>query len=113
MRHRFGETVTHHALVAGVEDEYGVAEETWADTEVENVAVALADVQEPAGDGTWRVVRKAALYFDPPLTPAQSDQFTVRGYRYKVEQGSELAEWRNPFTGRVPGSEVRVKRVTG
>lgn len=113
MRHPYGETVIHHHLVDGGEDEYGEPLTTWADTEISGVAVAMSDVQEPVGDGLYRVVRKAVLYFDSPLAPAQRDEFTVRGFRYAVESGSELAVWRNPFTGNVPGSEVHVRRVTG
>lgn len=112
-RHPFGETVTHHATVEAGEDGYGVPVTTQTDTLVDGVAVAMQDVSEPAGDGIFRVVRKAALYFDPPLTPGQTDEFTVRGERYVVDSGSELALWRNPFTGSVPGSEVHVRRVTG
>lgn len=113
MRHPHGETVVHHHLVLGDEDEYGDRVETWVDSEVEHVAVAVTSVQEPVGDGQWRVVEKTALYFDPPLAPAQGDEFTVRGLRFRVTQGSPLSVWSNPFTGDVPGSEVFVERVTG
>lgn len=102
----------HTTQVTGV-DAYGADVTVETDTVVEGVAVAMQDVSEPAGDGVFRVVRKAALYFDPPLVPGQTDEFTVRGERYAVESGTGLALWRNPFTGRQPGSEVHVKRVTG
>lgn len=113
MRHPFGETVTHHATTVTGEDAYGVPVTSWTDSPVAGVAVALQDVSEPAGDGVFRVVRKGALYFDPPLVPGQDDEFTVRGERYAVDSGSELSLWRNPFTGDQPGSEVHVRRVTG
>lgn len=113
MRHPFGETVTHHATTVTGEDAYGVPVTSETATLVAGVAVALQDVSEPAGDGVFRVVRKGALYFDPPLVPGQTDEFTVRGERYAVDSGSELSLWRNPFTGDQPGSEVHVRRVTG
>lgn len=113
MRHPFGETVVHHATTVAGEDEYGVPVTSEASTPVTGVAVAMQDVSEPAGDGIYRVVRKAALFFDPPLVPGQTDEFTVRGERYTVDSGSELSLWHNPFTGERPGSEVHVRRVTG
>lgn len=113
MRHPHGETVVHHAMVVAGEDAYGVPVTSEASTPVTGVAVAMQDVSEPVGDGVFRVVRKATLFFDPPLVPGQADEFTVRGERYTVDTGSELSLWHNPFTGDEPGSEVHVRRVTG
>ena len=114
MRHRFGETVTWHQVVEGETNEYGdpvgAAE---VDHVIPGVAVAKNSVAEPRGDGSYRLVEETTLYFDPPLIVSRRDLFTVRGERYEVEGGSALDEWRNPFTGAVPGSEVKVKRVTG
>lgn len=114
MRHRFGETVTWHQVVEGETNEYGdpvgAAE---IDHEVPGVAVAKTSVAEPRDDGSYRLVEETTLYFDPPLTVSRRDLFTVRGERYEVEGGSALDEWRNPFTGAVPGSEIKVRRVTG
>lgn len=83
------------------------------DHEITNVAVAKTSVMEPRDDGSYRLVEETVLYFHPAVTVSRRDLFTVRGERYEVEGGSALDEWRNPFNGRVPGSEIKVRRVTG
>lgn len=114
MRHRFGESVTWHEVTGGGTNEYGdPVSPTTVDHVVSNVAVAKTSVMEPRDDGSYRLVEETALYFDPPLVVSSRDLFTVRGERYEVEGGSALDEWRNPFTGDVPGSEIKVRRVTG
>lgn len=111
--HNYGETVTRHHWAQGEPDGYGGYESTWSDTDVENVGVAMTTVQEPAGDGTYRLVRQCTLYFRPALAVDSEDEFTVRGDRYKVESGEALSVWRSPLTGTVAGSEVTLRRVTG
>ena len=115
MRHRRGEPVTWHHLEAGagVDDWGDPVGDTYTDTVVPNVAVAKTSVQEPRDGGGFRLVEETTLYFSPSLIVGARDQFTVRGERYEVEGSSALDEWRNPFTGDVPGSEVKVRRVSG
>lgn len=113
-RHPFGETVTWHEHVEGGTNEYGdPVPGVSIDHEVTGVAVAKNSTTEPRDDGSHRLVEDTTLYFDPPLTAGRRDLFTVRGEVYEVEGGSALDLWRNPFTGRTPGSEVKVRRVTG
>lgn len=114
MRHRHGETVQWHQHTEGGVDEYGdpaPGAETVVD--VEHVAVAKTAVQEPRDGGGFRLVEETTLYFHPPVTVGRRDRFTIRGELYEVEGGSLLDEWRNPFTGAAPGSEIKVRRVTG
>ena len=40
------------------------------------------------------------------------DEMTVRGERFRVD-GAVSGDWVNPFTGRNPGAEIRLKKVTG
>ena len=87
---------------------------SWQDEPARNVAVGETSVAEPAGDGTYRLVEQAELSFQGAYTVHPTDEFTVRGDRYEVAEGSEgLSVWRNPFTGQVLGTTVRLKRVTG
>lgn len=106
--------MTWHEVVDGTTNEYGDAVgAAEVDHVVENVAVAKTSVVEPRDDGSYRLTEETTLYFDPPLVVSRRDLFTVRGERYEVEGGSPLDEWRNPFNGDVPGSEIKVRRVTG
>lgn len=109
----FGETVTRHIYTPGPSDGYGGHEPSWSDMDVDGVGVAMTSVQEPAGDGTFRLIRGCTLYFRPALAVDSADEFTVRGERYKVESGEALSVWHNPLTGTTAGSEVTLRRVTG
>ena len=87
---------------------------TWHDEPVRNVAVSEASVAEPAGEGTYRLVGQVELSFQGAYSVHPTDEFTIRDARYEVSEGSEgLSTWQNPFTGRVLGTTVRLKRVTG
>lgn len=114
VRHRHGETVQWHQYTDGGLDDHGdpaPGEELTRD--VENVAVAKSAVQEPRDGGGYRLVEETTLYISPPIVVTRRDRFTVRGELYEVEGGSALDEWRNPFTGATPGSEIKVRRVSG
>lgn len=117
VRHRHGESVQWHRWAEpapGAVDEHGdPAAGSYQDTEVANVAVAKTATTEPREDGSMRLVEETTLYFSPAIVTGRRDKFTVRGELYEVEGGSALAAWRNPFTGAVPGSEVKVRRVSG
>lgn len=111
---RRGEPVLWHQFQDGAVDEWGdPAPGYGAPVEVGNVAVAKTSTAEPAEDGSLRVSLDTTLYFSPPLVAGPRDRFTVRGELYEVQAGSPLDEWRNPYTGETPGSEVKVRRVTG
>ena len=113
MRLRNGEPVTWHRYTEGFTDVYGRAEAGYEDTVVPRVGVAMSQVQEPAGDGMFRVVETADIYGPADMAPDPRDEFTVRGERYAVVSGSALNVWRHPGTGRTPGAVVSVRRVTG
>lgn len=115
VRHRHGETVQWHRHQPGIGvDAHGdPVPGTLTVQDVENVAVAKTSTVEPREDGSMRLVEETTLYFSPAIVTGRRDKFTVRGELYEVEGGSALDAWRNPFTGAVPGSEVKVRRVSG
>lgn len=48
----------------------------------------------------------------PASTPVSAlDRFEVRGDLYEVD--GTPSDWRSPFTGRRPGLEVQLNRITG
>lgn len=88
------------------------------DKVLHHVGVGLDEVQEPAGDGLYRMIQRCSLYFkhspgETPVVIQSNDEFTVRGERYKVvSSGEGLSVWTSPFTGTVFGSTCTLRRVT-
>ena len=108
----FGESVTRHVYVPGVDDGYGEALPSFEDEVWTGVAFAPGSSSEPLRGGSTRVVTSATLY-DPLSRPVDPlDQFTVRGRRYMVD-GDASGAWVNPFTGWTPGGTVSLKAVSG
>ena len=113
MRFPFGETVVLHRFKENGRNPQGYPVKVfYPDETVEKVAVApYRTVERPDGI-TERVIELPALYVPPGLNVKPEDEATVRGERYAVD-GGVSGEWVNPFTGWAPGSEIRLKRVTG
>lgn len=112
VRHRHGETVLWFRKTGDGTDIYGNPVPAFAEA-VERPGCAVAPKVEEIGDDTNRrmVVVGYDVYdtFDTPIGPL--DELEVRGVRCRVT--SEVARWRNPFTGKAPGAVVSCKFVEG
>lgn len=66
---------------------------------------------EPRAGTSRRVNAKPTLYLrrDPGI--GSMDEFSVRGVRYEVE--GEDGVWVSPYSGRLAGCEVTLRKVTG
>jgi len=107
----FGETVTVRRRVQGEDDRFGNPTWTWADDQVDGVAVAPRSSAEPAQVGRLAVITGLSVYLPTDTTIGPHDRLVVRGIEYEVE--GEPGDWRSPYSGRRPGIEVAVRRVEG
>jgi hypothetical protein len=110
-----GETVTR-LRAAAVADPYSgeTNELNWSSTTsltIEGVAVAPGGSTEPLEVGSDRTDTDLTLYVPYQVDVGPLDRMVVRGETYTVE-GNRI-DWRNPYTGSEPGSELRLRRVVG
>lgn len=106
---KFVEPVTWHHQQSSVTNEYG-DEESGGFVDIEMVgAFAPVTTRETETD---RVISDAKLYLREPIKYRSRDQFTIRGQRFMVE-GDSRGGWWSPYSGRVVGQEILLKRVTG
>lgn len=96
-------------------DDYGNTVESWdAPTTVafvQGVAVEPRPAGESFVDSRNAVTSGFTLYFPPGTAVTAQQRIAVRGEVWPVQ--GDPAEWRNPFTGWVPGVVVQVGRTDG
>lgn len=112
-KYPFGESVVVHRFKESIRNAHGQSVKVFHPDElVSRVAVAPRSTAEPDNGISERVIYPMSLYFEPGFALSALDEVTVRGERFAID-GGVSGEWVNPFTGWAPGSEIRLKRVTG
>ncbi|HEX5541114.1 MAG TPA: hypothetical protein VFX60_06060 [Micromonospora sp.] len=97
-----------------IEDRYGNEVRDWVNQErIESDGWAFAPrFSDEASDAGRQGVIVGLTGLGPPGADVlATDRMEVRGLTYEVE--GEPGEWRNPFTGWLPGIQVALKRVEG
>lgn len=113
MRNPYGVSVT---VLLETEDRHGDDTLT-VDTTIGDDGVLADCAWAPATsseteDGRSQVIRGRTLYPPPDsgITPHHRIRFPDNSVWRVV---GDVGEWRSPFTGRAPGDEVHLERVTG
>lgn len=113
VRHPFGEAVILHRFKEHSRNAHGQTTKVFYPNETVNgAAVAPYGVTEPDDGLAERVTFDLKVYIGPGMGVSPEDEMTVRGERFRVD-GAVSGDWVNPFTGRNPGAEIRLKKVTG
>lgn len=107
-----GEIVTLLTPTSGT-DRYGDTAANWTAPEataVPGCAVAPRASTETTADGD-RVIIGLTVYLPPGTAVTSKQRVVVRGETYEVV--GEPGEWRSPYTGWAPGTEIALQRVEG
>lgn len=81
------------------------------ETSLPTLGIAPRSSSEFNQPGRTAVIVGLTVFFPGGTDVLSTDRFRVRGTVYEVD--GEPGDWRSPFTGRRPGVEVALKRVTG
>jgi len=104
-----GESVTwHHRTDTGQRDRYNKPILADVDTGIDDVLVAPAFGDETAGTADDTSSTRITLYFPAAIGCTPSDEFTVRGVRYKAV-GPET-DWSTGFSDWNPGTALQLDR---
>lgn len=113
VRHPFGESVVLHRFKEHHRNAHGQAIKVFhPDEPIDGVAVAPYGQTEPEDGLSERSTHAVKAYVGPGVGVTPADEITVRGVRFAVD-GAVSGDWANPFTGRTPGAEIRLKKVVG
>lgn len=108
-----GEEITHHQGAVVGKDKYNAKTYSYDEVNViKNVIIGQGTLDEDNRGNSQQIDDTLMLYF-PDATPdiKAVDHLTVRGELYEAVGDAFL--WRDPFTGVVFGSSIRVKRRQG
>ena len=108
----FGEPVIFEAYVTGAEDVHGNPIETFdAPVTVGGCAFDPGASQEVYEPGRNPVTTAPRVFAPAGTVVTARSRVTVRGKVYLVD--GDPAEWRNPYTGSIPGTVVTLEAVDG
>jgi hypothetical protein len=111
----YGETVTRLRATAVVDEYSGEATGTSWDTpdelDIPGCAFDPGTSTEPLEVGRTAVITQPRVFvpFGADILPG--DRVVVRERTWEVD--GDVAEWRSPYSGWTPGTEVRLKAVEG
>ncbi|ARC55981.1 hypothetical protein AS850_02695 [Frondihabitans sp. 762G35] len=101
-----GETVLQHTFEPGEPDRYGKPTRAESTRSVDGVGVAPELGSDTLSLSRDSLTREQTLYLPAGTAVDTSDEFTVRGTRYKV--AGLPAEWVSYYTGFTPGVVVKI-----
>ena len=108
----FGESVQIEARVVGGEDSHGNPVETFSPAvTVEGCAFDPGGSVETMEPGREAVVSSPRIFAPSGTVVTRRSRVQVRGENYVVD--GDPADWRNPFTGWMPGVVITLEKADG
>lgn len=106
----YGEDVIRQVWSAGPKDKYNKPTDVYTDEVVHEVGVDVPEL-DPSIPVDDKQVLDITIYLPPGYSSSKRDKFVVRGITYKaITDGISV---RNPFSGSVFPTPVRVRNVSG